>query len=210
MCVAGSRLLVEESIYDRVMNEIVARAKKIRLGNPLEKETEMGPVANRTQCENILELIKQAVAEGAELLTGGERVQTGELAKGYFIAPTVLAARNDMKIAQTEIFGSVLSVIRFRNEEEAVQIANDTKYGLSSGVWTNDLARAHRMAKAIRAGVVWINTYRNFAPQAPFGGYKQSGYGRELGEETLLDYTQVKNVIADLSSDVRDPFSMRV
>jgi aldehyde dehydrogenase (NAD+) len=209
-CVAGSRLLVEDSIYEQVVGEIVERAKNIRLGNPLESETEMGPVANRNQCDNILEHIGNAVAEGAELLAGGVRVQKGGLEKGYFIAPTVLAVKNDMKIAQTEIFGPVLSIIRFRDEQEALQMANDTKYGLSSGVWTNDLARAHRMAKAIRSGVVWVNTYRIFAPQAPFGGFKQSGYGKELGEEVLLDYTQVKNVIVDLSSEVCDPFSMRV
>ena len=209
-CIAGSRLLVEESVFEQVVNTIVTRAQKIRLGNPLEKETEMGPVANRHQFEEILNHIEKAIAEGAEVLTGGKRVQQGELSKGYFIEPTVLAAKNDMSIAQTEIFGPVLSVIRFKNEDEAIQIANDTVYGLASGVWTSDLNRAHRMAKAIKAGVVWINTYRSSAAQAPFGGYKQSGYGRERGEEALLDYTQVKNVMMDLSSGIRDPFLIKV
>jgi acyl-CoA reductase-like NAD-dependent aldehyde dehydrogenase len=209
-CVAGSRLLIEESVYDRVVNEIVERAKRIRLGSPFEKETGMGPVANRNQLENILSLIDQAVSEGAKLLTGGVRAQEGELAKGYYIAPTVLAVTNDMKIAQTEVFGPVLSVIRFRTEEEAIQMANDTKYGLAAGIWTNDLARAHRMAKAIKAGMVWVNTYRSSAVQAPFGGYKISGYGKERGEEALLDYTQVKNVMMDLSSDVYDQYTMRM
>ncbi|MCF8052630.1 MAG: aldehyde dehydrogenase family protein [Desulfobacterales bacterium] len=134
----------------------------------------------------------------------------GEMSKGYFIAPTVLTVTNDMSIAQTEVFGPVLSVIRFKNEDEAVRIANDTVYGLASGVWTSDLNRAHRMARAIQAGVVWINTYRSSAAQAPFGGYKQSGYGRERGEEALFDYTQVKNVMMDLSSNVRDPFLIKV
>jgi acyl-CoA reductase-like NAD-dependent aldehyde dehydrogenase len=188
----------------------VARAKKIRLGDPFEKETGMGPVANRNQLKHILSLIEQAVAEGAEVLTGGMRVQEGELAKGYFVAPTVLAVSNDMKIAQTEVFGPVLCVIRFRTEAEAIQIANDTKYGLAAGIWTNDLARAHRMAKAIKAGMVWVNTYRSIAPQTPFGGYKISGYGKERGEEALLEYTQVKNVMMDLSSDVYDQYTMRM
>ncbi len=209
-CIAGSRLLVEDSVFEQVVNTIVARAKKIRLGNPLEKETEMGPVANRKQFEEILNYIDKAIAEGAKVLTGGERVQHGDLSKGYFIAPTVLEATNDMIIAQTEVFGPVLSVIRFKSEDEAIQIANDTLYGLASGVWTSDLNRAHRMARAIKAGVVWINTYRSSAAQAPFGGYKQSGYGRERGEEALLDYTQVKNVMMDLSSDLRDPFLIKV
>ena len=209
-CIAGSRLLVEDSVFEQVVNTIVARAKKIRMGNPLEKETEMGPVANRKQFEEILGHIDKAIAEGAEVLTGGKRVQRGDLSRGYFIAPTVLAATNDMMIAQTEIFGPVLCAIRFKNEAEAIQMANDTPYGLAAGVWTSDLNRAHRMARAIKAGVVWINTYRSSAAQAPFGGYKQSGYGRERGEEALLDYTQVKNVMLDLSSDVRDPFLIKV
>ncbi|MDA8125969.1 MAG: aldehyde dehydrogenase family protein, partial [Deltaproteobacteria bacterium] len=208
-CVAGSRLLVEESVYDRVVKEIVEKAKQIRLGSPFEKETGMGPVANRNQMESILSLIEMAVAEGAKVLTGGRRVQEGELARGYYIAPTVLEATNDMKIAQTEVFGPVLTVIRFRTEAEAVQMANDTRYGLAAGIWTNDLARAHRMAKAIRAGMVWVNTYRSIAAQTPFGGYKLSGYGKERGEEALLDYTQVKNVMMDLSDQVYDQYTMR-
>ena len=208
-CVAGSRLLVEDSVYDRVVKGVVEGAKRIRLGDPFEKETGMGPVANRNQFEHILSLIDQAVAEGAQVLTGGTRVQEGKLAKGYFIAPTVLAATNDMKISQTEVFGPVLCVIRFRTEAEAIEIANDTKYGLAAGIWTNDVCRAHRMARAIKAGMVWVNTYRSMAAQTPFGGYKLSGYGKERGEEALLEYTQLKNVTMDLSSDVYDQYTMR-
>jgi aldehyde dehydrogenase (NAD+) len=209
-CIAGSRLLVEESVYDEVVNDIISRAEAIRLGDPLEPDTEMGPVANRHQFEGILGDIDQAVAEGAKVLTGGKQVSHGPLSKGYFIAPTVLETTHEMRIAQTELFGPVLSVMRFKDEAEAVRMANDTVYGLASGVWTNDLNRAHRMARAIKAGVVWINTYRSSAAQAPFGGYKQSGYGRERGEEALLDYTQVKNVMMDLSTDLRDPFLIKV
>ncbi|MCF8078817.1 MAG: aldehyde dehydrogenase [Desulfobacterales bacterium] len=209
-CIAGSRLLVEESVFERVVDAVAQRARNIRIGNPLEKETEMGPVANRHQFQEILAHIESAIAEGAQVVTGGKRVKHGQMSKGYFIAPTVLTVTNDMSIAQTEVFGPVLSVIRFKNEDEAVRIANDTVYGLASGVWTSDLNRAHRMARAIQAGVVWINTYRSSAAQAPFGGYKQSGYGRERGEEALFDYTQVKNVMMDLSSNVRDPFLIKV
>ena len=209
-CVAGSRLIVEEPVYDRVMKEVVEGAKRIKLGDPFEKDTGMGPVANRSQFDHILALIRDAAAEGAQVLTGGRRAEDPKLAKGYFIEPTVLAVTNDMKIAQTEVFGPVLCVIKFKTEEEAIQIANDTKYGLAAGIWTNNLARAHRVARAIKAGMVWVNTYRTIAPQTPFGGYKLSGYGKERGEEAILEYTQVKNVLMDLSSDVYDQFTMRM
>ncbi len=209
-CVAGSRLLVEDSVYDRVVSAVVEQAKQIRLGDPFKKETGMGPVANRRQMEHILGLIGQAVAEGAQILTGGKRAQGAELEQGFFIEPTVLAASsNRMKICQNEVFGPVLTVLRFRTEEEALAIANDTPYGLAAGVWTNDLSRAHRCARALAAGTVWVNTYRSASTQAPFGGYKQSGYGKERGEEALYEYTQVKNVMMDLSSDVYDQYTMR-
>ena len=144
------------------------------------------------------------------MLTGGKRPDDPRLARGYFIEPTVLAVTNDMTIAQTEVFGPVLCVIRFESEEEAIRIANGTKYGLAAGIWTNDLARAHRVARAIQAGMIWVNTYRSIAPQTPFGGYKLSGYGKERGEEALLEYTQLKNVTIDLSSEHYDQYVMRM
>ena len=208
-CVAGSRLIVEEAVYDRVVSEVVEKAKAIKLGSPFAADTGMGPVANKNQYDHILSLIDQAVAEGAKVLTGGKRAEAPELANGYFIEPTILEVTNDMMIAQTEVFGPVLCVIKFRSEEEAVQIANDTLYGLAAGIWTNDLSRAHRMAKAIKAGMVWVNTYRTLAPQTPFGGFKLSGYGKERGEEAMMEYTQVKNVAMDLSSVVYDQYTMR-
>lgn len=209
-CIAGSRLLVESSVYDEVVSNVVQRAKNIRLGNPLERSTEMGPVANKGQFERILGLLKTGTQEGATIATGGDIARSDQTKDGYFLLPTVLTdVTNDMSVAQNEIFGPVLTVIRFNDEDEAVRLANGTSYGLASGVWTRDLSKAHRMAKSIQAGTVWVNTYRTSAAQAPFGGMKQSGYGRERGKEALLDYTQLKNVMIDLSSDTRDPFSIR-
>ncbi|MBP1155862.1 MULTISPECIES: aldehyde dehydrogenase [unclassified Paenibacillus] len=210
-CIAGSRLLVQDSIYDEIVFKLAEKTKSIRLGDPLKAETQMGPVANKHQMDRILKFIQYGKDEGAELIVGGAPGQTEECKRGYFIEPTIFAGvSNKMTIAQEEIFGPVLSVIPFTNESEAVEIANDIPGGLASGIWTKDLARAHRVGRQIEAGTVWINTYRTNAAQAPFGGVKQSGYGRERGHHALLDYTRVKNVMIDLSEDERDPFSVKV
>lgn len=210
-CIAGSRLLVQRSIYEKVVNRIIDKAKSIKLGNPLDRETEMGPAANEAQYNRILSMIENAQNDGAKLALGGHPVRENELENGYFIAPTVFAdVENSMTIAQEEIFGPVLSVIPFENEAEALQIANDTKYGLASGIWTSDVKRVHRLAKEIQAGTVWVNTYRSTAAQAPFGGIKMSGHGRERSWHAILDYTHVKNVMINLSDSERDPFSIQV
>ncbi len=209
-CVAGSRLLVERPAYDRVVQEVSDRAARVKLGNPLDRATEMGPVANRPQFDRILALIEQAKDAGASVTAGGGRASGKDLDDGFYIQPTVFAGvapRSD--IAQTEIFGPVLSVIAFDDEAEAVAIANDTEYGLAAGIWTQDISKAFRMTEGLDAGVVWVNTYRTSAAQAPFGGTKQSGYGRERGEEALHDYTHIKNVMIDTSSEARDPFVIR-
>jgi len=209
-CIAGSRLLVQRPVYGEVVDEVASRAQKIHLGDPLDPETEMGPVANEAQYKRVLELIDAGKAEGAEVAAGGERARGENLGKGYFIAPTVFTnVDNRMTIAQEEIFGPVLSVIPFDDEEQAVEVANSTSYGLASGLWTRDFSRAHRLSRRIQAGTVWVNTYRSAAAQAPFGGIKQSGYGRERGWYALLEYTRVKNVMADLSQSTSDPFSIR-
>jgi acyl-CoA reductase-like NAD-dependent aldehyde dehydrogenase len=209
-CIAGSRLLVERPVYGEVVDEVASRAKKIHLGDPLDPETEMGPVASETQYRRILELIDVGKSEGAEVAAGGQPAHGGNLDRGFFIAPTVFVnVDNQMTIAQEEIFGPVLSVIPFEDEEQAVEIANSTRYGLASGLWTRDFSRAHRLSRSISAGTVWVNTYRSAAAQAPFGGVKQSGYGRERGWHALLEYTRVKNVMADLSQSTSDPFSIR-
>lgn len=210
-CIAGSRLLVQRPVYDEMVERLAARARTIRLGDPLDQATEMGTVANEPQFRTILDFIETASKEGATLVAGGEPAREGPLARGLFVKPTIFAdVRNDMRIAQEEIFGPVLSIIPFETEEEAIQIGNDTRFGLASGIWTRDLNRAHRVSRAIRTGMVWVNTYRAAAAQAPFGGVKESGFGRERGEEGLHEFLRTKNVMVDFSDDSRDPFAIRV
>jgi (Z)-2-((N-methylformamido)methylene)-5-hydroxybutyrolactone dehydrogenase len=209
-CIAGSRLLVHDSLYDEVVERIVRRAEGIALGDPRLPETEMGPVANRPQFDRILSMIGDARSSGADIATGGvaPTVEGGE--KGLFIAPTVVVdVQPDMAIAQEEVFGPVLSVLRFGSDDEAFRIANDSPYGLAAGLWTRDLSRTMRAVEALDAGVVWVNTYRVSAAQAPFGGTKQSGHGRERGEDALAEYSWIKNVMIDFSGEARDPFVVR-
>ncbi|GGK03440.1 aldehyde dehydrogenase [Lentibacillus kapialis] len=207
-CIAGSRLFLHESIVDQVSKELKVKSENIVLGDPTDKKTEMGPIANETQYNSIKAMLKETEDEGAKILTGGLAERKS---KGLFIHPTIIVdSNNSMKVAQNEIFGPILTIIPFKDEKEVVQLANDSIYGLASGIWTQNLARAHRVAKQIEAGTVWINTYRASAVQAPFGGMKHSGYGKERGLHALLDYTKVKNVMIDLSEDVRDPFSIKI
>ena len=209
-CIAGSRLLVQRKVYDEVAETLVERAKQIRMGDPTDKTTEMGTAANEPQFNRILGSIKNAVDEGAELTTGGKRAEGEGLENGFFVEPTIFTnVKNSMTIAREEVFGPVLSILPFDTEEEAIAIGNDTDYGLASGVWTTDLNRAMRVSKAIRAGTVWVNTYRAVAVQAPFGGFKDSGFGRERGEVALDEFTNTKNVMIDYSDEERDPFAIK-
>ncbi len=209
-CIAGSRLLVQRGVYERMVEGLAARAAMIRMGDPRLTETEMGTAANEPQFDKILSFIEAAKGDGARLVAGGGRAEGPGLEKGFFIQPTIFAdVRNEMKVAAEEIFGPVLSIIPFDEEEEAVQIANDTAYGLASGVWSENIGRCMRMMRAIKSGVVWVNTYRVAAPQAPFGGMKDSGFGRVRGEAGIREFTQTKNVFIDFSGDKRDPFSMK-
>lgn len=209
-CVAGSRLLVQRSVYSEVRDAVAERAGRVRLGDPRDPATEMGPVANRPQFDRILALIDAAKSSGASLAAGGGRATGAALDDGFYVEPTVFADVDPTSsLAQDEVFGPVLSIIPFDDEADAIRIANDTEYGLAAGVWTSDVSRAFRMTEALDAGVVWVNTYRTSAAQAPFGGTKQSGYGRERGEEALDDYTFVKNVMIDTSTEDRDPFVIR-
>lgn len=209
-CIAGSRLLVQRGIYDRMVEGLAARAKRIRLGDPRLPETEMGTAANAPQFAKILSFIEAAKGDGARLVAGGGRAEGPGLEHGFFIEPTIFAdVRNDMTVAAEEIFGPVLSIIPFEDEEEAVRIANDTPYGLASGIWSENIGRCLRMMRSIQSGVVWVNTYRVAAPQAPFGGCKESGFGRVRGAAGIQEFLQTKNVFIDFSGDTRDPFSMK-
>lgn len=206
-CVAGSRLLVHRSIYDLVVDRVAQSALDVRMGDPREEATEMGPVAHAAQFASVQAKIQRAREDGARLVVGGG-VDSPDSAP-YFVRPTVFAnATNDMAIAQDEIFGPVLAIIPFDDDSEAIRIANATRYGLAAGIWTKDINRAHLLAKELVCGNVWVNTYRTSGPQAPFGGTKLSGYGRERGAEALQYYTRVKNTMVDLSDDVRDPFKL--
>jgi aldehyde dehydrogenase (NAD+) len=208
-CIAGSRLLVHASVRDELVERIVARARMIKLGNPLEMATEMGPIAFAEQLVKVRSYVEVGVEEGAELACGGKQPDAEELQNGYFYEPTVLAGvRNDMRIAREEIFGPVLGVITFEDEAEAIRLANDTTYGLAAGIWTRDVQRAHRMAHAVNAGTVWVNTYRVLGFNVPYGGFNQSGIGRENGLEGLDAYLQTKSVWIELTGESRDPFKL--
>ena len=195
ICSAASRLLVHEDVHDQFVGELVARAQKLKVGDPLDKSTQMGSQVSGRQMERILDYIESGKQQGAKLECGGERDTEGAKSKGFFVKPTIFSGvTRDMKIAQEEIFGPVLCALKFRDAEEAVEIANCTIYGLVSAVWTRDIKLAHRMAADIKAGSVWINTYNGFDTASPFGGYKQSGFGRDLGAYALEQYTNVKSV----------------
>ncbi len=195
ICSAASRLLVHADVHDKFLDQMVSRAKRLKVGDPFDKATGMGSQISQAQLDRILGYIQSGIDDGAKLLCGGERDTTGDNAKGFFVKPTVFSeVRPQMRIAQEEIFGPVVSAIRFKDEKEAVEIANSTIYGLVSAVWTRDLQLAHRVAGEIKAGSVWINTYNGFDTASPFGGYKQSGFGRDLGAHALEQYTNVKSV----------------
>ena len=200
VCTCPSRALVQRSIYDKFMEKAIARVNKIKQGNPLDADTMMGAQASNDQLEKILSYVDIGKKEGAKLLTGGERLKLeGELAEGYYMQPTVFEGNNKMRIFQEEIFGPVLSVTPFEDEEEALAIANDTLYGLGSGVWTRDSNCAYRMGRGIQAGRVWTNCYHLYPAHAAFGGYKKSGIGRENHKMMLDHYQQTKNVLVSYS-----------
>ncbi|MFC7062138.1 aldehyde dehydrogenase family protein [Halobacillus seohaensis] len=199
ICESGTRVFVHDSIYDEVIEKLKYAASTIKLGHPLENTTGMGPLVSERQLQKVLDYIETGKQEGASLICGGKRAVSGNLKDGFYVEPTIFAdVNNTMKIAQEEIFGPVLSVIRYSDVQEAVDLANDTIYGLAAGVWCGDVNKALPIAKELKAGTIWINDWHMFRSDAPFGGYKQSGFGRELGRHALDEYTETKHVHTSL------------
>ena len=200
VCCAGSRVFVQEGIYDKFVEAAVKAFNHVKVGLPWKQDTQMGSQINEGQLKKILSYIDIAKSEGATIACGGERCTEGELAKGAFMKPTLITnVTNDMRVAQEEIFGPVACVIKFKTEDEVIEMANDSKYGLGGAVWTRDINRAIRVSRAIETGRMWVNTYNAIPAGAPFGGYKQSGIGRETHKVILEHYTQMKNIMINLS-----------
>jgi acyl-CoA reductase-like NAD-dependent aldehyde dehydrogenase len=194
VCNAGSRLFVDSKIHDEFLEKLVGRAKKMVPGDPLDPKTRMGALVSQEQMQTVLGYIEAGKNEGAKLVAGGNRVSLNG-GKGFFVEPTIFGSvRNDMRIAQEEIFGPVLATMQFDDIDQAVELANQNPYGLAAAVWTRDLKRAHQVSRQLRAGTVWINTYGLMDAALPFGGYKSSGFGRELGQAALDHYTEIKTV----------------
>ncbi len=203
VCIAGTRIFVQDSIFDEFIERFIPRVKQLQMGHPLDWNTRVGSLISKTQLDKVEYFVKIGLEQGGRLLCGGNRPQGEEYDKGYFFEPTVFVdLTNDCEVCQEEIFGPVVVVIPFADEEEAIRFANDSKYGLAGGIWTKDIKRGLRVARRLKLGTIWINNYNLLRVEAPFGGYKMSGYGRELGLEALADYTQVKNVYVELEDEI--------
>jgi len=202
-CIAGSRLLLHERIADEFLDRFCALARSIRIGNPLEAGTEMGPLTSKLHRDRVLAYVEVALEQGGEILCGGKAPDAAALARGCYVEPTVVKVRSfGDRVAREEVFGPFVTVLTFKDDAEALQIANSTDYGLGSGLWTANLQRAHRMARELRAGMVWINSYKRVSPGSPFGGVGASGYGREMGFEAMREYTQSKSVWVNVDAQI--------
>jgi acyl-CoA reductase-like NAD-dependent aldehyde dehydrogenase len=207
-CIAGSRLYIQSGIYNEFLDKLVAKAEKIKLGAPMDKDTQMGPLNSFKQLENIEKNIKATIEQGGKIRCGGKRSNISD--KGYYFPATIIECENhNLPTAENELFGPVLSVMKFDTEDQAIKLMNDNKYGLSSGVYSSNLGRGMRVSKAVRAGMVFVNTYRLISPMAPFGGIKDSGYGKEAGIESIKEYTRIKTTWYNSSDQpMTDPFTM--
>ncbi|WP_341960874.1 aldehyde dehydrogenase [Pseudomonas sp. RC10] len=210
-CVAGSRCFVEASIYDQFVEALVARTQRITVGHPMEDNTDIGPLALQAQLQKLQHYIASGSSQGARVAIGGKRPDTSNLSQGWYFEPTVMAnATNDMTFMRDELFGPVVGVVPFNSEEEMITLANDSAYGLASGVWTQNIDRAMRFASRIDAGTVWINTYRSAAYMSANGGFKDSGYGRRGGFDVMREFSRAKNIVIDYSGAMQDPFVIRL
>jgi aldehyde dehydrogenase (NAD+) len=207
-CIAGSRLILHESIADEFLRRFIELAESIRLGDPLDPATEMGPLTSAGHRDRVLSYVEIAKADGGEILTGGTAPTDPVLARGFYMRPTVVRADSSSRVCREEVFGPFVSVTTFRSDEEAIAIANDVDYGLGGGLWTRDLSRAHAVAGRIRAGMVWVNSYKRVNPGSPFGGTAQSGYGREMGFEAMREYTEPKSIWINVDATI-PPFYQR-
>lgn len=207
-CIAGSRLIIHEDVVDDFLDRFATLARSIRLGDPLDPETEMGPLTSRLHQQRVLSYVEVAREQGGEIVTGGRQPDGEDYARGCFVEPTIVRARPGDRVAQEEVFGPFVTVLTFRTDEEALAIANGTEYGLGAGLWTSDLTRAHRVARRLHAGMVWINCYKRVHPASPFGGMGQSGYGREMGFEAMREYTVPKSVWVNVDAQI-PPFYRR-
>ena len=210
-CMAGSRALVHESIYDKFVGRLVEVAGMAKIGDPRDPSTNIAPVATAAQCQKILSYIETAKAEGARCVLGGKQAKHPEGLNGMFVEPTIFAdVTNDMRIAQEEVFGPVLVVIKFKDDDDAVSIANGTLYGLAAGLWTRDLQRTIDIPRRLEAGTVWVNAYRVISYLSPFGGFKHSGLGRENNIEGLMEYLEVKSVYVNGKGSTTNPYIMNI
>ncbi|MEP7048414.1 MAG: aldehyde dehydrogenase family protein [Ilumatobacteraceae bacterium] len=201
-CIAGSRLLLHEKIADEFLDRFVTLAKSIKLGDPLDPATEMGPLTSPMHRDRVLGYVKVAVDEGGQIITGGKAPDDPALAKGCYVEPTIVRAEPGDRVCQEEVFGPFVTVSTFADEDEALQIANGTDYGLGGGLWTQNLSRAHRFAGAMRSGMVWVNSYKRVSPASPFGGTGLSGYGREMGFEAMREYTEAKSIWINVDANI--------
>jgi acyl-CoA reductase-like NAD-dependent aldehyde dehydrogenase len=202
-CIAGSRLILQQDIAEEFINKFVTLAKSIKLGNPLDPTTEMGPLTSALHRDRVLDYVKVALDEGGEILTGGKAPDDPALRNGCYVLPTVVRMRNnDSRVCREEVFGPFVTVTTFSDEDDALAIANSTDYGLGGGLWTNDLSRAHRFASQMRSGMVWVNCYKRVSPNSPFGGMGKSGYGREMGFEAIREYTEAKSIWVNVDANL--------